>query len=84
VNRNQAARNARESKERHPEHYCAAPGCLWRTWSANSDDEKPCPHHAPLQPRHNDCGLVLHYSDREGNSLPGLTTDECCQRGVQV
>jgi hypothetical protein len=79
VNRGQVAAAARRNKERHPEHFCAAPGCLWRTWSASSDDENPCPRHMP---RHNAAGKALHYTDHEGVKLSRpMTTDELCQAG---
>ncbi len=39
ITRGSVARSVRESKERHPDKYCKAPGCLWRT--SNS----PCQKH---------------------------------------
>lgn len=40
-----AAKMVRLAKERHPEDFCAAKGCLWRV--RTRDGFRPCPkHHA--------------------------------------
>lgn len=49
MTRGSVAKKVREAKELHPERYCPARNCLWRT------DGGYCPHHAAMaqafQPR---------------------------------
>ncbi len=40
MTRNQVVARAAKTKEAHPERYCPAPKCLWRT-----GDGSPCPRH---------------------------------------
>jgi hypothetical protein len=44
---NQVAKSVRESKEQHPEYYCKALNCLWRTHTQNNG-YKPCRKHPPI------------------------------------
>lgn len=55
------AAKVRQSKERHPEHFCPVRNCLWRTMVANhaTGEIKPaprcengyCPRHKHLAPK---------------------------------
>lgn len=52
------ARKERERKERNPDCFCPAPGCLWRT-----TDGAYCPKHAPRR---------IDREGRDVTDLPGL------------
>ena len=45
MNRGQVAAKVAESKRLHPERFCPASRCLWRT------DGSPCPRHMPVLPK---------------------------------
>lgn len=42
----------RRSKERHPEHYCPNPRCLWRVVNGQTGEVKPCPKHMEAKRDH--------------------------------
>lgn len=51
--RGQVAKSVRENKEQHPERYCPARGCLWKTAEVGPDGEyilnaDPCRKHPEL------------------------------------
>ena len=46
MNRGQVAAKVAESKRLHPERFCPASRCLWRT-----GDGSPCPRHMPVLPK---------------------------------
>lgn len=53
ANRNQVAKSQREKKEQHPERYCPARNCLWKTAEVGPDGEyilnvDPCRKHPEL------------------------------------
>lgn len=53
-----AAKSVRLAKERHPEDYCAARGCLWNTRRSG-----PCKKHSgerPLSVDAQDAGVVAN------------------------
>ena len=43
MSRGQVAAKVAANKARHPEHYCPAPKCLWRTSGGY------CPRHTPVR-----------------------------------
>jgi hypothetical protein len=43
MSRGQVAAKVAENKARHPERYCPAPKCLWRTGGGY------CPRHSPAR-----------------------------------
>lgn len=47
-NHNGVAQRSRLAKEKHPERYCRARGCLWRTNPGTPCRNHPLPH--PCEP----------------------------------
>lgn len=63
-------------------------GSLHHSWIAEADVEIMRRGfiyiNGQIFPTHNAEGKVLHYTDHDGSELDGLTTDECCKRGIRL
>jgi len=68
VKRKVKAARVRETKEKHPERYCANTKCLW-----NISTGKPCPKHPLIN---NMCGMTDQFIVDEMHTLSsGAVTD---------
>ena len=71
MSRRSVAKAVRLNKEKHPERYCTARGCLWRV----NVNEGECPNHAALTKcREEMHGEFLKTMKRHTDSFQPLST----------